>query len=379
MQMQRLEQDHIDPRLELPVRCYSKATFLAPGSRVIVYDTMNNTVRGNWIGLFLDEARQAFPSDMSISPDYTNDCILYVTTYSTGLHKSSDCGESWFESNTGMDISGLMQVEIPPDASDSDTLYALSFDGQLYISTNGAANWSLVSTTMHEFDFRNLVLSANFSADRTMYASAEGWSSEELGGGPGVFKSIDGGVTWMRMVDGMTDNNVRKVIVSPDPTAKEVIFALTYSGIEMSIDGGLNWSTIAFPDADVSDLVLSPTFASDQTIFATTISGRIYSSTSGGANWNRIGELGGDPRSLALSPYFASDRNICLFSDEGGQHIYCSTDGGNTFVMHDPFSMEMPITLPRSRNPLAICQVFPLSVDLESPALLIMKIVASDG
>lgn len=299
--------------------------------------TMNNTVRGNWIGLYLDEARQAFPSDMAISPDYSNDCTLYVTTYSTGLHKSSNCGETWFEANTGLDISGLMQVEIPPDGIDANTLYALSFDGHLYVSTDGAANWSLVSTSMHEFDFRNLVLSANFSMDLTMYASAEGWSSEELGGGPGMFKSTDGGVTWRRMVNGMTDHNIRKVVVSPDPAAKEIIFTLTYSGIEMSMDGGLNWSTIAFPDADVSDLALSPKFARDQTIFVTTISGRIYSSTNGGANWTRLGELGGDPRSLALSPSYASDRNLCLFSDEGGSHIYCSIDGGSTLVKHDPF------------------------------------------
>jgi photosystem II stability/assembly factor-like uncharacterized protein len=298
--------------------------------------TMNNTVRGNWIGLYLDEARQAFPSDMAISPAYLNDCTLYVTTFSTGVHKSTDCGEAWFEVNSGLTKSSLEQVEIPPDATDGNTLYALSFDGHLFISTDGAANWSLVSTTMQGFDFRNLVLSASFSTDRIMYASAEGWSTEEYGGEPGVFMSNDGGVTWRQMSDGMTDTNVRKVVVSPDPAAKEILFALTYSGVEMSANGGANWATIAFPDGDLSDLALSPTFASDQTIFVTTISGRIYSSTDGGANWDRISELDGDPRSLALSPNFSSDRKICLFSDEGGPHIYCSTDGGNTFEKHDP-------------------------------------------
>jgi photosystem II stability/assembly factor-like uncharacterized protein len=299
-------------------------------------NTTNNTVMGNWIGLYLTEMRQAFPSDMAISPTYFNDCTLYVTTYSTGIHKSNDCGETWFEANAGLNKIGFRQVEIPPDAMDGNILYALSFDNHLFISTDGAANWSLVSTSIQGFDFRNLVLSASFTTDQTMYASAEGWSSEELGGGPGVLKSSDGGVTWRRIVDGMTNFNVRKVVVSTDPAAKEVLLALTYSGIEKSTDGGESWVTLAGPDTNLSDLVLSPTYASDQTILVTAQSGRIYSSTDGGANWTGLAELEGDPRYLTLSPNFASDRNMCLFSDEGGPHIYCSTDGGNTLVKHDP-------------------------------------------
>jgi hypothetical protein len=296
--------------------------------------TMSNTVQGNRIGLDLDGARQAFPTDMAISPDYANDCTLYVATLSTGAHKSTDCGDTWSEVNNGLTEYRLMQVEIPPDATDADTVYALAENGYLFVTTDGGANWSLVSTTLEGIDRRNLVLSADFGNDQTMYAAAEHWSWWELGDGPGVFKSTDGGVTWVRAVNDMSDDHVWKMIASPDPVAKDVLFALTWSGIEKSTDGGANWSAIASPDSDLSDLALSPDYASDQTVFVTAETGRVYSSTVGGGSWSGVDALRDDPRHLALSPDYANDRTVC---HGGGWNdwIYCSVDGGATWVQTD--------------------------------------------
>jgi hypothetical protein len=293
--------------------------------------TMNNVIRGNWIGLYLDQARQAFPSDMAISPDYSNDCTLYVATLTTGVHKSIDCGASWFEVNQGITEFELNQVEIPPDATDGNTLYTLAENGHLFTSTDGAAQWSMVSTSLEGSGFFNLALSAGFSDDRTMYASAQGWDSETPGGGPGVFKSSDGGVTWRRMVNGMSDENVLKVVASPDPAAKEILFALTDSGIEKSTDGGESWSTVPSPDSNLTDLALSPSYASDQTIFATTYADRIYSSTDGGTNWTGMDTSCSEPRFLALSPNFSHDQTVCYFSGENLELIYCSFNGGRTW------------------------------------------------
>ncbi len=297
--------------------------------------TMSNTVRGNWIGLDLDGTRQAFPADVAIASDYSNDCILYVATVSTGVHKSTNCGDTWAEVNNGLTESQFMQVEIPPDATDANTVYALAENGYLFVTTDGGANWSLVSTTLEGIDRRNLVLSAEFTSDQTMYASAEHWSWDELGGGPGVFKSEDGGVTWTRIVNDMDDDHVWKVVASPDPAEKETLFALTWSGIEKSSGGGENWSTIDIPDSeDLSDLALSPAYASDQTVFVTANTGRAYSSTNGGGSWTGVDALRGDPRFLALSPDYPNDRTVC--HGGGWNHpIYCSTDGGVTWTQTD--------------------------------------------
>lgn len=297
--------------------------------------TMYNTVLGNWIGLYLDEARQAFPSDLAISPDYGNDCTLYVATLSTGLHKSVDCGDSWFEVNNDVTESRLRQIEIPAAAGDANTVFGLTESGHLLVSTDGAANWSLVSTSLESIDLRNIALSPGFVDDQTVYASAEGWSSEELGGGPGVFKSTDGGATWRRMVNGMSDDHVWKVVASPDPAAKEILVALTHSGIEMSSDGGENWAMITSPDPDLMDLALSPTFASDQTIFVTTYTARVFFSNDGGRNWIGVDALCDNPSFVALSPDFVHDGKVCYLAKEGANRIYCSSDGGGTWAEND--------------------------------------------
>ena len=289
--------------------------------------TMSNTVRGNYIGLDLDGARQAFPADTAISPNYGSDCTLYVATLSTGIHKSTDCGDTWAEVNNGLTESRLIQIKIPPDATDADTAYVLAENGYLFVTTDGGANWSLVSTALEGIDRRNLVLSAGFGTDQTMYAAAKYGSS-------GVFRSTDGGVTWMRMVNGMSDDNVWKVIASPDPAEKETLFALTRSGVEKSTDGGASWATIISPDTDLSDLALSPAYASDQTLFVTANTGRVYSSTNGGISWSGANALVSDPRLLSISPDYPSDQTVC-HGRRNTNPFYCSTDGGITWTEID--------------------------------------------
>ena len=190
-----------------------------------------------------------------------------------------------------------------------------------------------MSTVLEGIDRRNLVLSADFKHDHTLYASAQGWAWNELGGQPGVFKSTDEGVTWARASDGMSNTNVWKVIASPDPAAKNTLFALTNGGIEKSTDGGAHWTAVPAPDANLRDLALSPAFAADHTLFVAAQNGpgRIYRSTDGGATWSGADALRGDPQHLALSPDFVHDRKVC----HGGgwnDFVYCSTDSGVTWT-----------------------------------------------
>ena len=295
--------------------------------------TTNNTVQGNWIGLGLGPVRQAFPNDQAISPAYATDCTLFVATLSTGVHKSTDCGATWAEVNNGLTQTRLAQVEFPPDTTGPDFLFALAENGDLFVTHDGGTSWSLVSTVLEGIDRRNLVLSADFKHDHTLYASAQGWAWNELGGQPGVFKSTDEGVTWARASDGMSNTNVWKVIASPDPAAKNTLFALTNGGIEKSTDGGAHWTVVPAPDANLRDLALSPAFAADHTLFVAAQNGpgRIYRSIDGGATWSGAEALRGDPQHLALSPDFVHDRKVC----HGGgwnDFVYCSTDAGVTWT-----------------------------------------------
>lgn len=306
------------------------------GINISNMDTMSNTVQGNYIGFGLAPIHQAFPNDAAISPVYGADCTLYAATRNDGVHKSTDCGNTWTAVNNGLPRERLTQIKIPPDASNADTVYVLTNDGDLYVTYDGGINWSLLSTVPEQFDRRNLALSATFSSDHTMYAAAENWS---WWGGPGVFKSTDSGVTWARMVNGMSDDHVRQVVAAPDPAAANTLFALTYSSIEKSSDGGATWVSLTPPDPNLSDLALSPAYAADQTLFATSYNGLVYTSHNGGATWSGAPTLRNDPRHLAVSPHFAVDQTVC---HGGGWNdwLYCSYDGGATW--NDAYYTTLP-------------------------------------
>jgi len=75
-----------------------------------------------------------------------NPAIVYVTSDSDGVFKSTDCGATWIKTNTGrnaksLDSGRIWAATIDPVAP--DTLYALTGygDGGLWKTTNGGVDW----------------------------------------------------------------------------------------------------------------------------------------------------------------------------------------------------------------------------------------------
>ncbi|MFQ5575981.1 MAG: beta strand repeat-containing protein, partial [Anaerolineae bacterium] len=89
----------------------------------------SNTVRGNWIGPYVGGGGYAYPLDAAIAPGYPTDCTLYVASAASGVRKSTDCGLTWSAANAGLSQLRLKQVEIPPDAADANTAFALAENG----------------------------------------------------------------------------------------------------------------------------------------------------------------------------------------------------------------------------------------------------------
>ena len=306
------------------------------GIRLANNDVAYNTVAYNVVGLpVVGTPRMAYAAGIALSPNYATDCTLYVATLNDAVEKSTDCGASFAPANTGISEQRLIYVGIPRDATNAQTVYALSESGTFYVTYNGGAGWTMVSNAFQMFDKRNLAFSPAFTTDHTLYASAEWWSWWELGNNPGVFKSTDGGVTWANTSNGMTNTNVHWVAVSTDPAEKNTLFALTQGAVQKSTDGGATWFEIATPGGGMwlNEIALSPNYHTDHTAIIVGDGGRIYRSTNGGSSWSQIDIWRGDPRHLAFSPNFTADQTVCTgfgWNDE----LACSTDGGATWQQH---------------------------------------------
>ncbi|MHB1389821.1 MAG: WD40/YVTN/BNR-like repeat-containing protein [Thermoleophilia bacterium] len=131
--------------------------------------------------------------------------------------------------------------------------------------------------------------------------------------------------------NGPYGGGVRSLALSPSFASDHTLFAVSYNnGVFKSTDAGSNWSpaNTGLPaNTGVSSLALSPNFAADHTLFAGT-DGGAFKSTDAGANWSAVntGLTSTYVISLALSPNFASDHT--LFAGTAGGGVFKSTDAG---------------------------------------------------
>ncbi|TXG36112.1 T9SS type A sorting domain-containing protein [Seonamhaeicola maritimus] len=147
-------------------------------------------------GRIRDYARLSYPQ--------SNPKGAYLDGSANGkIWKSTDKGQTWTLSNTGMNTSADTEIEtILVDPVDNSIIYAGTNYG-FYKSTNGGATWSLKSNGIDNDMIRSMDLHHDTTTNQiTIYAlsnitwkATSGGNSVENDQG-GVFKSTDRGETW---------------------------------------------------------------------------------------------------------------------------------------------------------------------------------------
>lgn len=245
----------------------------------------------------------------SVGPVYTividpsNSNIMYTGSSTLGINKSTDKGVTWTPSNTGLSNTAILSLAI--SASNPQVLYA---------GTNFGTN-------------------------------------------DGVYKSVDGGGSWNRMVTGIgeTAKGVQAIVV--DPTNSDIAYIAVFDGVTDSptglyktTDGGNNWNASVNGIGTIRNflsLAINPTnpsivFAGSSFSVATSTGpSTIYRTTDAGANWTEVNNgLPTDPtdinpvRTMTIS---STNPNLViagLFVNSadllGG--LYVTTDGGDSWT-----------------------------------------------
>jgi photosystem II stability/assembly factor-like uncharacterized protein len=102
-----------------------------------------------------------------------------------------------------------------------------------------------------------------------LYAGAFGW---------GVFKSIDGGITWLNYKTGLTNTHVRSILVLSDT----VVFAGTNDGIYKTTNGGTAWTLSISTTNSIRSLAYDKYTGF---IYAASYGSGLIKSTNMGASW----------------------------------------------------------------------------------------------
>jgi photosystem II stability/assembly factor-like uncharacterized protein len=258
------------------------------------------------------------PAVVAISIDPRNPSTLYASTFA-GVYKSTDAGASWFPSNSGLPFQWGYSLAIDPQSPSKRYLATI---GGIYKSTDSGASWQWSSDGLQGWAASIIVLDPQNS--RTLYACALKQGVFQYP--TQMFKSTDEGKSWAPL--NLDDCEVYTIVVSPTDSSKIFVGA---GGLFRSDDGGETWiRRIPIPIAWIYSLAVDP---SDPTIVYAGGSYGLAKSTDGGETWFRIAPdlINFHFGSILFDPvrphtiYFSGYR-----TDSNVGAIFRSTDGGAT-------------------------------------------------
>lgn len=266
---------------------------------------------------------------IAISPDFPVDGTVLVGTERQGVMMSTDGGSTWLPAGSGLPDSCVNSLVVSPDFRRDRTVIAGTGAG-LAISTDSGHAWRAVAAETE------MILGLAIASGEERVAIAG------LVGG-GVLRSPDGGIHWEIANTGLEASYLSGVVFSPDFETDGVLFAWGLSdGVLRSLDGGRSWqpSTAGIEGLTLSALAVSPSCPWNGVVQVATSSG-IFRSTDRGESWKPLGLNDRTIGLMAISPLFAADPTMVATS---GRDLFWSSDGGSEWNrLEPPADDESPV------------------------------------
>ncbi|HKL04126.1 MAG TPA: PKD domain-containing protein, partial [Cryomorphaceae bacterium] len=333
-------------------------------------------------------------SGLAIDPNNTD--ILYLATgdgdgndtYSLGVLKSIDGGETWETTSLAFQVSeGVRCSKILMDPNNSERLWVATHEG-LYTTSDGGASWvEAINDIIRDIEVHPTLTSQVYASGRRFYKSTDGGEnfdqvfdgvpgfgdvnrlaiattpansnyvymvagSNETSGFHGLYRSTDGGdtfelrsdspniLTYSAIGDGEGGQSWYDLAIAADPENEDLIYV---GGINVwsSSNGGSSWdikshwvypSSIGYTHADIHSLDFYENTlycGSDGGIFKTNNGGNIWTDLSEGlqiSQFYRIAVSATDPN-LVLTA--SQDNGTNLFSGESQTYQHLLGGDGN--------------------------------------------------
>jgi photosystem II stability/assembly factor-like uncharacterized protein len=268
-----------------------------------------------------------------------------------GLYKTVDGGAEW----TALpDLDGESVTALAAAPYLCGTIAAGTFSG-VRLSADGGASWKRISPADHPGLRPVVSLAFDTSSPDILYAGTpklpwktsnrgKTWESIHfgiqddsdifsivpygsrilMGACSGVYRSIDGGTQW-RKVLGIPGTSRRTYVVKLDPANSKVLYAGTSQGLYKSVDGGVTWTRKS--NLPVRGIVIENSrhlvLATDAGILTSADGGEILKLSNTGFSNRKLEAFQDTGVSLLASAAY----------DTGGSNkLFSSADGGRTWT-----------------------------------------------
>jgi photosystem II stability/assembly factor-like uncharacterized protein len=219
-------------------------------------------------------------STLAVSPHFGQDGIVLLGgNYSNNqIIRSADGGRTWqavFDGDSIEGASDVVGLAFSPDFARDRTVYAWLQDAGLLRSTDGGLTWSLV--TRDKDHFAQVLLAAPSPAGQLILGALEGC----------VLISKDGGQTWRDVGGNVPDTRMWSSTLVWGPQG--MLYLGTDVGVYRTADGGQTWMPAsaglpARPGDTRPPAVRALRFAGGH-LYAALEQGGLYVSDDGGQTW----------------------------------------------------------------------------------------------
>ncbi|MBA2250367.1 MAG: glycoside hydrolase [Chitinophagaceae bacterium] len=182
-----------------------------------------------------------------ISPDLSRD------PGTNGLEVPASVGIYANDAMQHMPRRGVIYT-VAPSPKDINTIWCGTDDGLIHLTKDGGKTWNNVTPPgLTPWSKISLMDAGHFDVN-TAYAAVNRIRLDDMH--PHVYKTNDGGKTWLEIVNGLPDDPVN--VVKEDPKRKGLLYAGTEKNVFVSFDDGAHWQSLRLnmPATSIRDLVI---------------------------------------------------------------------------------------------------------------------------
>ncbi|MFT4736470.1 MAG: photosystem II stability/assembly factor-like uncharacterized protein [Paraglaciecola sp.] len=287
---------------------------------------------------------------VTIKPD-----VMYVGTASGGLWKSESAGILWkpiFENQTTASIGAVAIQQSNPSViwvgtGEGNPRNSLNAGDGLYKSLDGGVSWKKIglSKTKH---IHKIIIDP--TDPDVVYVGAIGspWGDHPE---RGVFKTVDGGKTWDKILFTNNRSGVADMVMDPSNPNKLIVGLWEHhrdpwffksggegSGLYVTYDGGEHWKKLTekegIPKGNLGRIGLAIAPSMPNRVYALIESEKnaLYRSENGGMTWEKIN----DKSDIGNRPFYYSDIYVDPINENRVYSVFTyvnvSEDGGKNFT-----------------------------------------------